>query len=160
MDLAKLLGIPLFLMIAVWGVFKTFLDASASLNRVRNEVLMSEPSKERRASDLRRLMLWSDWFPLWVGFTLFLVLFVAILAMVPTVARQLVTDDPFKSAMVSPVFSLFGIGLGHIDIACYGLAAVGMLSVLGNAIGGLADLMAMRRFLQAEPGRSRSQQTS
>jgi hypothetical protein len=74
-------GLPIALLLAVWGAFEVILKTVEMQNKSRDEV-RDEPRARRMQT------FWADWFWLWLGSLWFLAIFTTVLACLPAVVKM------------------------------------------------------------------------
>ena len=146
-DAIKFLGLPIFLLVSTWTAYGTVLKLFEQLNAIRDAVLgLRDPGKSAPLH-VRRHIMWSDWFGLWIGFVFAMCIYGMIFVLVPVIfaavskERAPAEPDPWFEEMNRDVFC----GMNHVQIGCYGIGALAFATAAGILIGGYADLRLMRR---------------
>jgi hypothetical protein len=118
---------------ATWGAMFQVMKIVEMQNSKRDLILDIDEKGVRLTPEQKNLLLWSDFFPVWLGLILFLLFFSGGFAAFPTVLRE-------KAVTVTTLESM----------TCYGAATFAAFATLVEIIAGFIEMKRMREFINTK----------
>ena len=124
---------------ATWAGMFPVLKVVEINNSKRDLVLNINKDGERLTVDHRKMLLYCDFVPIWFGILIFLVIYAGAFLALPFIVEQKVTNP--KEALV-----------GLEMLGCFGAAGFVLFALTATLVGGIFEIMKMRRFINGISG--------
>jgi hypothetical protein len=144
-EMGAYLGLPIFLLVSVWGALSTVVEMTEKLNRMRNSALGLSESDRAVPLDLRYEIFKNDWIGLWLCVIAALIVLAAIFLLIPALFKAMHKQSKgevavWARALMEPV----RFGFTHLEIACYGIGFLAFAACVAMLCAGLSDLALVR----------------
>ncbi len=151
-EISGFLGIPIFLLVSSWGMFRFVLDVIDRLNKIRDFCLgYSEESKGFPASIRYRIFM-NDWVPLAFGLLVATFVFAAVFFMMPSLfaaanATGSLAANAWFTALQGPSFIP---ACTHLELASYGIGALGIFSGTAHGFFAVFDYLVIKKTINCQ----------
>lgn len=144
-EMGAYLGLPIFLLVSVWGALSTVVEMTEKLNRMRDSALGLSESDRAVPLDLRYEIFKNDWIGLWLCIIAALIVLAAIFLLIPALFKAMHKQSKGESAVwAKALMEPVRFGFTHLEIACYGIGLLAFAACAALLVAGLSDLALVR----------------
>ena len=144
-EMGAYLGLPIFLLVSIWGALSAVVEMTEKLNKMRNFALGLTDVERAIPKDLRYEIFKNDWIPLWICLVVAVAVLAAIFFLVPALFKSMHEQAKGEVAVwARALMKTVRLGFTHLEIACYGLGSLAMIACVAILLAGLSDLGMVR----------------
>lgn len=144
-EMGAYLGLPVFLLVSIWGALSTVAEMTDKLNKMRNSALGLAEGERAIPKELRYEIFKNDWIPLWICLVIAVAVLAAIFCLIPALFKSMHKQSKGDVAVwAKALMETVRFGFTHLEIACYGLGLLALVACLAILLAGLSDLEMVR----------------